>query len=99
MKTHINITHPCSHVAKEVLIHEIDRRAEHAKGCEECLKIGGEWLHLRYCLHCGAVLCCESSPNQHMKKHAAHVGHPIITSVEPGETWVFCYKDTAGLAE
>jgi ubiquitin-hydrolase Zn-finger-containing protein len=62
-------------------------------GCEECLKIGGRWLHLRMCLTCGQIGCCDSSPNQHASKHAAAVGHPIVRSVEPGEDWSWCYVD------
>ena len=62
-------------------------------GCEECLKIGGTWLHLRMCQECGKVGCCDSSPNQHASKHAHKTGHPIIRSMEPGEDWIWCYVD------
>jgi uncharacterized UBP type Zn finger protein len=62
-------------------------------GCEECLKIGGRWVHLRMCESCGKVGCCDDSPNRHASKHYAETSHPIIRSVEPGETWSWCYVD------
>jgi hypothetical protein len=62
-------------------------------GCEECLKIGGRWVHLRVCRSCGQVGCCDSSPNRHASKHAAAGGHPIVTSLEPGEDWSWCFVD------
>jgi len=63
--------------------------------CEECMKIGATWLHLRTCQACGGTRCCDSSPNQHASKHAAASGHPVIASAEPGERWVYCYPDDA----
>lgn len=63
------------------------------EGCSECLRTGGQWLHLRMCLSCGEVGCCDSSPNRHASKHAAAVGHPIVRSREPGEDWSWCYVD------
>jgi uncharacterized UBP type Zn finger protein len=62
-------------------------------GCSECLKTGDRWMHLRLCLSCGEVACCDSSPNQHASKHAAATGHPIAASFEPGEDWAWCYVD------
>ena len=62
-------------------------------GCEDCLEIGGSWVHLRMCQSCGRVLCCESSPNKHAQAHAHSTGHPIIRSAEPGEDWHYCYVD------
>ena len=62
-------------------------------GCAECIALGDEWVHLRMCLTCGAVRCCDSSPNQHASKHAASGGHPIVRSMEPGEDWMWCYVD------
>jgi uncharacterized UBP type Zn finger protein len=62
-------------------------------GCGECLAIGGEWLHLRLCMSCGHVGCCDSSPNQHASKHAQKTKHPTIRSYEPGEDWAYCYPD------
>jgi uncharacterized UBP type Zn finger protein len=63
------------------------------RGCEECLKIGGRWLHLRMCQTCGEINCCDSSPNQHASKHAHSTAHPIVRSAEPGEDWSWCYVD------
>ena len=61
--------------------------------CEECVKIGARWVHLRTCQTCGATLCCDSSPNRHATKHAKDTGHPVIASAEPGESWLYCYPD------
>jgi uncharacterized UBP type Zn finger protein len=63
------------------------------QGCEECLIAGTPWLHLRLCLTCGHVGCCDSSPMKHAGKHAHAIGHPIVRSFEPGETWRWCYAD------
>ena len=65
------------------------------EGCEECLKIGGRWVHLRMCLACGKVGCCDNSPNRHATKHAHATHHPVIASAEPGERWLYCYPDDA----
>jgi uncharacterized UBP type Zn finger protein len=62
-------------------------------GCEECLKMGDTWVHLRMCLHCGHVGCCNSSKNQHAGKHFRGTKHPIMRSIEPGENWAWCYVD------
>lgn len=64
-----------------------------AQGCEECLKIGDSWVHLRECLICGHVGCCDSSRNQHATKHFHATNHPIIQSFQPGEDWLWCYVD------
>lgn len=69
------------------------RRPEHTDGCEDCLAIGAQWLHLRVCRSCGKVGCCDSSPNRHASKHARESTHPIITSMEPGEDWSYCFID------
>ena len=66
-----------------------------ARGCEECLAIGSSWVHLRLCLTCGHVGCCDSSPNRHARRHFDDEGHPIIQSFEPGEDWRWCYVDEA----
>jgi uncharacterized UBP type Zn finger protein len=89
------ITEPCEHAAS-VKIREVTRPG---KGCEDCLKIGARWVHLRECLTCGHVACCDSSPNRHATAHFKASKHPIVTSVEPGETWVWCYVEEAALAE
>jgi hypothetical protein len=62
-------------------------------GCEECLKTGGWWVHLRMCETCGKVGCCDSSPNRHASRHADTDGHPIVRSLEPGEDWSWCFVD------
>ena len=62
-------------------------------GCEDCLATGGRWLHLRICLECGHVGCCDDSPNRHASAHAAETAHPIIRSLEPGEDWCWCFPD------
>jgi hypothetical protein len=62
-------------------------------GCEDCLKIGASWVHLRLCMTCGHVGCCDSSPNRHASKHAAATEHPIVRSAEPGEDWLYCFVD------
>lgn len=64
-----------------------------ANGCEECLKTGDSWVHLRMCLICGHVGCCDSSKNKHATKHFHRTKHPIMQSVEPGENWRWCYVD------
>ncbi len=64
-----------------------------AKGCEDCLKLGDTWVHLRLCLTCGHVGCCDNSKNRHATRHYRDTGHPIMRSIEPGETWAWCYVD------
>jgi uncharacterized UBP type Zn finger protein len=61
--------------------------------CEECVKMGDRWVHLRLCLTCGHVGCCDSSKNKHATKHFHSAKHPLIRSIEPGESWVWCYVD------
>jgi uncharacterized UBP type Zn finger protein len=78
----------CSHIdaIKNV---QIARNLE----CEECVKTGSKWIHLRTCQTCGATLCCDSSPNKHASKHAHDSGHPVVASAEPNERWLYCYPD------
>jgi uncharacterized UBP type Zn finger protein len=64
-----------------------------ANGCEDCLKIGDRWVHLRLCMICGHVGCCDQSKNKHATRHFHATGHPIIKSFEPGEEWAWCYVD------
>jgi len=80
----------CSHIDG---ISEIKRAKERV--CEECVKIGSTWVHLRTCQECGGTRCCDSSPNRHATKHAHATGHPVISSAETGERWLFCYPDDA----
>jgi len=61
--------------------------------CEDCIKTGDTWVHLRLCLECGHVGCCDSSKNKHATKHFQHTKHPLMRSIEPGEAWVWCYVD------
>lgn len=68
-----------------------------ARGCEECLKSGDRWVHLRMCLTCGHVGCCDSSINTHATKHFHASGHPIMRSIQPGESWMWCYVDEVTL--
>jgi uncharacterized UBP type Zn finger protein len=77
----------CEHLDQ---IHEVTPSAD---GCEDCLKTGGRWVHLRMCLSCGYVGCCDSSPNKHASKHVNDTGHPIVRSMEPGDDWRWCYRD------
>jgi hypothetical protein len=63
------------------------------EGCQECLESGSWWVHLRLCLTCGHVGCCDSSPNLHARRHAHDTAHPIVRSFEPGEEWGWCYPD------
>ena len=80
----------CPHLA-EVGTIKLPARRE----CEECVKIGSPWMHLRTCQECGITLCCDSSPNGHATKHAEASGHPVIASAEPNERWLYCYPDGA----
>ena len=79
----------CTHLAQ---IHEVTPSAQ---GCEDCLKTGDAWVHLRLCKSCGHVGCCDSSKNRHATRHFHQTQHPIIKSFEPGEEWGYCYVDDA----
>jgi uncharacterized UBP type Zn finger protein len=83
----IDLSFPCSHVTAET------PRTTHrpVPGCEDCLKIGGQWVHLRECLTCHHVGCCDSSPNRHATHHAKATSHPLVASLEPNEHWAYCY--------
>jgi len=72
------------------MVHEVTPSAE---GCEECLRIGSGWVHLRICLTCGHVGCCDNSPNKHASRHFKETGHPIIQSFDSDEDWRWCYID------
>jgi hypothetical protein len=63
-----------------------------ANGCEDCLKAGGWWLHLRRCAECGYIACCDSSPGQHAARHAELTGHPVVASFEPLQNWFYDYR-------
>jgi hypothetical protein len=79
----------CSHL--DTIDGTLER--DRAEGCAECLKIGSRWVHLRQCMQCGEVLCCDDSPMRHATAHNGATAHPIIRSLEPGEFWYWCYPD------
>jgi uncharacterized UBP type Zn finger protein len=79
----------CSHL-DHVKVLELPEAVD---GCADCLAAGGKWLHLRICLECGQVGCCDDSPNHHATAHAEATGHPIMRSIEPGEDWSWCFPD------
>jgi len=78
---------PCEHLQQ---IRDVSANSD---GCEECLAMGDTWVHLRECLVCGHVGCCDSSKNRHATKHFSHTHHPIMQSIEPGEDWRWCFVD------
>jgi len=77
----------CSH------LNQINLITTDEKVCPECVKVGDTWVHLRLCLTCGHVGCCDSSKNKHATKHFHRSKHPLVRSIEPGEAWVWCYVD------
>jgi hypothetical protein len=77
----------CSHIGE---IRDVEASAQ---GCEDCMKTGDAWVHLRECLICGYVGCCDQSPNRHATQHFHATEHPVIRSFEPGEDWRWCYVD------
>jgi uncharacterized UBP type Zn finger protein len=68
-----------------------------AEGCEECLRLGQPWVHLRLCLACGHMGCCDNSPGRHATKRFHATSHPLIQSAQPGEDWIWCYVDEVAL--
>ena len=84
---------PCEHIESITAFKAPIRRE-----CDECVKLGDEWVHLRTCQECNATLCCDASPNRHATRHAQVSGHPVIASAEPGERWLYCYPDEAWAA-
>ena len=83
----------CTHL-DEVKVLELPAEVD---GCEDCLRTGAKWLHLRICLICGHVGCCDDSPNRHATAHYHATTHPLIRSLEPGEDWNWCYVDEVAL--
>lgn len=81
------MSQPCDHLAQAREV------TPSANGCEDCLRTGDRWVHLRLCMTCGHVGCCDSSPNKHARAHFHEVGHPLVRSFEPGEDWWWCYAD------
>jgi uncharacterized UBP type Zn finger protein len=82
---------PCTHLDQ---IQDVTAKQH---GCEECLEMGDGWVHLRVCLFCGHVGCCDNSKNKHATKHFHATNHPLIQSFEPGEDWIWCYVDEVAL--
>jgi len=80
----------CQHIA------EINEVTPSAAGCEDCLRTGDWWVHLRLCQTCGHVGCCDESPNRHATAHFGATEHPVIRSFEPGESWLWCFVDEVG---
>jgi hypothetical protein len=80
----------CGHIAAIAAI-----TPPRAHVCEECIRTGSSWVHLRTCQSCGSTLCCDSSPNRHATAHAGASGHPVVASAERGERWLYCYPDDA----
>ena len=79
---------PCSHIEALEAVRQPGERV-----CEDCVKLGSHWVHLRTCQSCGGTRCCDSSPNRHASTHARSTGHPVIASAEEGERWLYCYPD------
>jgi uncharacterized UBP type Zn finger protein len=86
-RTNKELKMACTH------IDEIRDVTPSAQGCEDCLRMGDTWVHLRLCLICGHVGCCDNSKNKHATKHFHETGHPIVQSFQPGENWRWCYAD------
>jgi len=82
----------CTHLT-EITPEIYNRSANTPEGCEECLQSGDSWVHLRLCLACGHVGCCDSSKNKHATKHYHRSKHPVMRSFQPGEAWMWCYVD------
>jgi len=83
----------CSHL-KQIRFTDTSTRV-----CKECVARGDTWVHLRLCLECGHVGCCDFSKNKHATKHFRHTGHPLMRSVEAGESWIWCYQDNLSPGE
>ena len=83
----------CTHLDQVAL----SRLPDSVEGCEECLAAGTPWVHLRICLGCGHVGCCDSSPERHATAHAKSARHAIVRSLEPGEVWSWCYLDQVAM--
>ena len=81
---------PCADIAAITAVKTARKRV-----CDECVKTGDSWVHLRTCQTCGTTLCCDSSPNRHASRHARTSSHPVVASAEPGERWLYCFPDDA----
>lgn len=87
----------CSHLAGVPFENGVLGTPPDGDGCGQCLTMGSTWLHLRRCLTCGMVGCCDGSPNKHASKHARATEHALVQSFEPGEEWVWCYVDEVAM--
>ena len=87
------VTNTCTHL-DDVAVTEPG-----TKECAECVEMGSRWVHLRLCLNCGNVGCCDTSPNKHATAHARTTQHPLVRSIEPGDVWVYCYADDLFIEE
>ena len=85
--------------AKCTHLDQIKNTSTASHKCEDCVKIGDTWVHLRMCLECGHVGCCDSSKNKHATRHFHQSKHPLMRSIEPGESWVWCYVDKTEVRE
>jgi uncharacterized UBP type Zn finger protein len=81
-------------ICEHLLAADVDPEPRTPQGCEECLALGTRWVHLRKCLSCGHVGCCDSSPGKHATAHFMQIGHSVVRSFEPGEVWRWCYVDS-----
>jgi uncharacterized UBP type Zn finger protein len=88
LKTMFEESQTCSHIAP---IQKLTKAKTYI--CEECVKTGSQWVHLRTCQSCGITLCCDNSPNKHATAHYHQSHHPVIISAEPHEKWIWCYPD------
>ena len=91
--TDVQVAESCPHLET---VHEVQPRTP--QGCEECLAVGGRWVHLRLCLSCGHVGCCDNSPGRHATAHYHQTSDPLIQSLEPDEDWAWCYPDEVFIA-
>ncbi|WP_052665303.1 UBP-type zinc finger domain-containing protein [Nitriliruptor alkaliphilus] len=82
---------PCEHLAT------VPDEPKPEGGCEQCLAVGDTWVHLRFCVTCRQVGCCDDSKNRHARRHAEAMGHPVIRTKEPGEDWAWCIPDDVGM--
>jgi uncharacterized UBP type Zn finger protein len=89
----VNQAPRCVHLVDVVVDGDRLGPAPRSDGCAACVRIGSDWLHLRRCLTCGEVGCCDGSPNRHARGHAGEHGHPLVQSFEPGEDWLHCYPE------
>ena len=85
------MSEPCTH------LDQVSDVTPNSEGCEECLAAGDWWVHLRMCMSCGHIGCCDTSPEQHATAHFEATGHPVIQSFEPGEDWFWDFRDEQAL--